>query len=368
MATELNSAGTYAYSLTALLPQSLGVAYRLPSNMTKQRYWLFRRGGIYYLEDSVSGLKESLHTRDPKEAQRVRTARNEAAARPLLGLTLGRAYLAAYDPMLVKRTWRDLMDHFIQQSADGNRMRRERAMRSPSIAKLAGRSLIETTADDLRMVLADGRVSTNHFLRVIHNLGVGLGWLPWPILSAKLWPKLKTKAKRGISPAEYARIMQAEMNPERRQYYALLWEIGASQIDAASLTAENIDWSKRTLSYQRRKTGVWAHLQIGVHLEELLRKLPQSGPLFPSQFKLSSSERAAEFRRRCRLLKLEGISLHSFRYSWAERARSAGYPERWAQTALGHTSRAVHAAYAKGSYAVCPPLQDFENREAAAKS
>jgi integrase len=60
------------------------------------------------------------------------------------------------------------------------------------------------------------------------------------------------------------------------------------------------------------------------------------------------------------LLKLNGISLHSYRYAWAERARSCGYPERWAQNALGHNSRAVHQAYAKEGVAICPPLDDYE--------
>ena len=55
-----------------------------------------------------------------------------------------------------------------------------------------------------------------------------------------------------------------------------------------------------------------------------------------------------------------GVSLHSYRYAWAERAKMAGYPERHAQNALGHNSRAVHAAYAKGAIAVCPSLEAYE--------
>jgi len=61
----------------------------------KQRFWLFRRGPVFYLEDSETGHKESLRTRDPREAERLRHARNETADRPQLGLTHGRAYLAA---------------------------------------------------------------------------------------------------------------------------------------------------------------------------------------------------------------------------------------------------------------------------------
>ncbi len=147
---------------------------------------------------------------------------------------------------------------------------------------------------------------------------------------------------------------------ERRLYYEFLWETGVAQSDAAQFCAEQIDWPRRILAYQRQKTGSWAHLQIGRPLEELLRQLPANGFLFGKIARTKNSARSAEFRRRCRILKLNGISLHSYRYAWAERAQSCGYPERWAQNALGHNSRAIHQAYAKGGVAICPPLDDYE--------
>ena len=39
--------------------------------------------------------------------------------------------------------------------------------------------------------------------------------------------------------------------------------------------------------------------------------------------------------------------MRSYRYVWAERAKAAGMPERFAQEALGQNSKAVHRAYAK---------------------
>jgi integrase len=76
----------------------------------------------------------------------------------------------------------------------------------------------------------------------------------------------------------------------------------------------------------------------------------------------TANDRAAEFYRRCKLLKLSGISLHSYRYAWAERAKSAGYPERFAQEALGHSSRAVHQAYARKAVVLVPPLEHYEKQ------
>jgi hypothetical protein len=58
--------------------------------------------------------------------------------------------------------------------------------------------------------------------------------------------------------------------------------------------------------------------------------------------------------------------LHSYRYAWAERAKVAGFPERFAQMALGHNSKAVHRAYAKEAQVTLPPLEDYERNMAAA--
>ena len=49
----------------------------------------------------------------------------------------------------------------------------------------------------------------------------------------------------------------------------------------------------------------------------------------------------------------------------AERAKTVGYPERFAQEALGHNSKAVHRAYAKRALMKLPSLEDYERRVAA---
>jgi integrase len=54
------------------------------------------------------------------------------------------------------------------------------------------------------------------------------------------------------------------------------------------------------------------------------------------------------------------VSLHSYRYAWAERALKCGYPERFAQQALGHNSKAVHRAYSKHAEVTVPSLDDWE--------
>ncbi len=324
------------------------------------RYRLVRRGNRYYAVHRQTRERESLGTSSRHTAEKVLAARNESARCASLNLAMGRAYLAAHDPALIDRQWSQVIEEFCQRGKEHTKARRQRAFLSPQFQALRTKRLVETTADDLHTVLRAGGSSTNHFLRCLHNLALGFGWLPAPIIPQKLWPLPLRKSRRGITLDEHTKILQSEKNEERRLYYELLWEIGAAQTDAAILTAENIDWKNEVLTYQRKKTGEWASIRIGPRLRQLLVRLPSVGSLFPRQAKIRESARSAEFCRRCRVTGVKGVSLHSYRYAWAERAKSLGYPVRWAQNALGHNSRAVHLAYARAVVAICPSLESYE--------
>ncbi|MDB6028306.1 MAG: hypothetical protein JWM68_4529 [Verrucomicrobiales bacterium] len=328
----------------------------------RNQFKLYNRNGVFYAEHIQSGKQESLRTKDKDQAERLVTAKNEAAQMPMLIREVGKAYLTASDPMLAIRTWKVAMDELASHGGESSRLRCQREMESKPFRRIQKSIIIETTADDLKGVLNAGRSSTNNYLRRLHNLALGLGWLHWQIIPIKLWPKPAKKEKRGITLDEHNKIIGAEQNEERRNYYKMLWEIGAAQTDCSLLTAENVNWQTRVLSYFRKKTKEGSHLALGVQLETLLKQLPDKGYLFPSIAATSDKDRSAEFCRRLRLLKFTGISLHSYRYAWAERARVAGYPERFAQAALGHKSRAVHQAYAKNAIVVCPSLEDVERK------
>lgn len=105
-----------------------------------------------------------------------------------------------------------------------------------------------------------------------------------------------------------------------------------------------------------------AQLSFGEDLALILKSLPQKGALFPKLSTVRASDRATEFKQRCKGLGITGITLHSYRYGWAQRAKTAGYPERFAQVALGHNSKAVHRAYAKHAQVVLPALEEFEKK------
>ena len=65
---------------------------------------------------------------------------------------------------------------------------------------------------------------------------------------------------------------------------------------------------------------------------------------------------------------ISGVSLHSYRYAWAERAKVAGMPERYAQQALGHSSKAFARSYSKNAIMVVPSLETYERKIAPSGS
>jgi integrase len=329
----------------------------------KSAYRLFKRerSGIFYIQNNSTREQRSLKTKDKEAATRLWESENNARKAPALNLELGKVYLRACDPAMTTRTWQAVMDDLSTHGKESSQRRCRREMQSQAFALLRNKKLVETTGEDLRVVLKRGGSSANNYLRRLHNLAQKNCWITSPIIPSNQWEKPAKKPKRAITFDEHARIIAAEQNEERKHYLEMVWLIGSAQTDCSLLTAENLNWNTRVLSYQRKKTGEWCFLRIGSELERLLNKLPAKGLLFPKIASLSENDRAAEFYRRCKLLEIKGVSLHSYRYAWAERAYAAGYPERYAQAALGHGSRAVHHAYARAAKVVCPSLDSNGN-------
>jgi integrase len=330
----------------------------------KTKYTLFRRGGIYYSQDSATGQQKSLRTRDEAEALKLINARNEAHRQPVLNLHLARAYLTASDPAFVERTWLTVMAQLQARGKDSSRARYASVFKSPSFDGLRNKKLLETTADDFFAVFKEGKVAITYFLKRLHNFALSLGWIALPIVAPYLWPKYEPKDRRGITQDEHQNLLAQEKKAEWKLFLELLWETGAAQGDAAAMTAEDIDWQSRTITYFRQKTGSRAQFTISNALEKVLQHLPTTGVLFPNLSQFSANDRASRFRRRCHRAGVSGVTLHSYRYAWAERAKVVGMPERFAQAALGHNSKAIHRAYAKKAVIIAPSLEDYENRAA----
>jgi integrase len=277
-----------------------------------------RHNGVFYWQENGSKKQGTLRTTERREAERLLHAMNESHREPRLNLNLARAYLAAHDPRIAQRTWQAVMDQMATHGIPSTQARCARGFRSKAYDPIRNKPLVQTTGEDLLAVIHANGNCVAHYLRRLHNLALDLGWLPWPILAKRAWPKICSQSKRAITAEEHAAVIASERNPERRAYYELLYETGAAQTDAANLTAENIDWRTGVLIYRRKKLGPFSEpcrLTIGKKLCALLNTLPSSGDLFPNIKRTSTNHRSAEFRRRCRVAGIFGVSLHSYRHA-----------------------------------------------------
>src|ERR1043166_7185877 len=208
----------------------------------KQRYRLFRRrGGVFYSVDNVTGKQISLKTEKEDEALRLVNARNEAERQPVINLQIARAYLMVSDPAAVTRTWQHVMDEMGKLKKGVTRERWDRAMKEGPFDRIRNITLLETKAEHLIRALTTGTVSTNIFLRRLHNFSLDMSWLPTPVIPRREWPAIEFKDKRAITIEEHETILRGERSPEWRAYYQFLWHLGGSQSDIATLRAEDID-------------------------------------------------------------------------------------------------------------------------------
>ena len=326
---------------------------------------MFLRGIVYWIQDNETGKQETLRTKNRSEAERLFNAKNEAHRQPVINLHIARAYLMVGDPLAAQRTWQMVMEEIVKLKEGETQRRWQVAIKDKALAGVSKLPLLETRAQDFLRAMEQGKVSTNIYLRRIHNFALGMNWLPVPVIPKRMWPDFSFKEKRAITLDEHKAIVAREHNAERRDFYELCWHLGGSQTDIANLEASNIDWPRTVIGYARRKTESLAFIHFGEEITSVLRRRPNIGPLFPYLKNDRASDRATEFKQRCDGLGIKGVTLHSYRYAWAERARKCGYPERFAQEALGHNSKAVHRSYAKRAQVTLPSLENYERTASA---
>ena len=130
-----------------------------------ERYWLFPRNGIYYIEDQTPGKQSSLRTRDKGVARRLLDARNQAFQQPALNMAMARAYLIGSSSEMTTRTWTAVLDE-MEAGYEGSTLRRFRIVRrSAPFLLLADLPLLETKSEDFLRVLRHPKAgnSTNKY-------------------------------------------------------------------------------------------------------------------------------------------------------------------------------------------------------------
>jgi hypothetical protein len=212
----------------------------------KNRYRLLYRGerGTFFCFDNATRKRTGLQTKDRDAAEQIVLAKNQALRQPVLNLQIAKAYLAGTDNGVTTRTWQNAIEALINTKQGENQHRWKTAAKDKAFGMLLPQVIIETKGELLLKVLQMGTVSTNVFLRRLHNFCVDMNWLPWPLIPKRQWPAVKHGEKRGITLAEHLAIVARENNPERKAFYKLAWHLGASQSDLAGLKAEDVDWEQ----------------------------------------------------------------------------------------------------------------------------
>src|SRR5437762_152926 len=107
------------------------------------KYRLFRRrNGIFYWQENDSSKQATLRTNDRREAERLLNAMNESHREPTLNLNLARAYLAAHDPKMAKRTWQAVMDEMATHGIPTTQARCARGFRSKAYDPIRTKPLV----------------------------------------------------------------------------------------------------------------------------------------------------------------------------------------------------------------------------------
>ena len=102
------------------------------------------------------------------------------------------------DPLVSTRSWQNVLDEIIAIKTGPTQTRWKSAAKDKAFIPLLSRVLIETQAEHLLAVLRAGTVSTNAFLRKVHNFAVDMNWLPATVIPRRQWPAIHYKEKRAI--------------------------------------------------------------------------------------------------------------------------------------------------------------------------
>jgi len=263
--------------------------------------------------------------------------------------------------MNTEQTWDRLISIYASTGKAPTKQRKLHEFSKKRWNKLKQTRIDNTTGTDFLELMEAGGQMTQQYLASLQSLAIELGIRSHVVLPKKYWPKIVRKPKRGITEEEHRRLQSNIHSIRWRIYLEILWETGAAQSDAASFQIELL--GQNEIIYNRMKTGQRAAQAISPELRRLLDSAiagRKSGFILPNIQRLHSKDRASIFRRACKRLGIEGVTLHSYRYAWAERAFELGMPERLAMVALGHNSSAIHRVYAKGAKVVAPSLSSYK--------
>jgi hypothetical protein len=158
------------------------------------------RGGMFYCVDKTTGKRTSLGTLNEDEARQIVESKNNSERQPVLNLQIAKAYLAGTDNGIATRTWQQAIETLTNTKQGANQHRWRTAAKDKAFAPLLPRIIIETPGELLLKAMPTGTVSTNVFLRRLHNFCVDMNWLPWPLIPKRQWPAVTFKGETRHHP------------------------------------------------------------------------------------------------------------------------------------------------------------------------
>ena len=291
----------------------------------KNRFILFRRAGVFYYEDTTTGKQLSLRTKIESEAQTLLHAKNESVRQPALNLHIAKAYLAGTDSAMTTRTWPQAIDSLIGTKEGANQHRWRTAAKDKALLPLLPHVIIETPRRTVVARVESGHRFDQRLFAPVAQFLCGLELVAVALDSQAAMAGRQIQGEARYHPGGTPEDPRRRGEPGAEKLLSVVLALGRSQGDLASLKGEDVNWTAGTVSFFRHKTGTPVMVHLGKESLNLLKDLPGEGVLFPYLSSVRANDRATEFKSRCRQLGIQGVTLHGYRYAWAERAKTAGF-------------------------------------------
>lgn len=141
-------------------------------------------GKVWWCQDTETGKRESLCTKDKNEARRLLDTKNQPHNYAGFHVQMARTHLLVSDPKALTRTWQHVMDAIVSKKTGPTKIRWERAAKAKAFDSIRNLVVSNTKADEFLAVLASDRVSVNVYLRRLHNYAQDMNWLLAPVIAS----------------------------------------------------------------------------------------------------------------------------------------------------------------------------------------
>jgi hypothetical protein len=140
----------------------------------------------------------ALRTKSKDEAIELLLTMNKPYQNAGFHIQMARTHFLVADARGATRTWQNAFDEISGLKSGNTKIRWEGVAKSKPFDRIRNLVISETKAEDFFAVLKTGTVSTNVFLRRLHNFTLGAKWL----LSPKLFLTLTAMCSKDLPLCE----------------------------------------------------------------------------------------------------------------------------------------------------------------------